>query len=162
MSIPKDVRAFFLKPENLSAEATLKQLAAAIETDNLRALGVALNALSGPNKKELLREKNADGVWAYRYNPKFAAGGKPARAAKKPRKVKPVKPRKPAAAKKARRKYTRRASAPAPLCGPAARWAVTSDGAFVDLASPATEIHAASARALVDFVRKLDASAVCA
>jgi len=37
------------------------------------------------------------------------------------------------------------------------RWALAADGAFVDLASPTREeISAPRARALVDFIRKLD------
>lgn len=88
---------------------------------------------------------------------KALGGGKPARAVK-PRKKKAAPMRKPP---KAKRKYTRHVKKPAarravPVV--ASRWAITDDGAFVDLVSE-LEIDVARARALVAFIRKLDEAA---
>ncbi len=88
-------------------------------------------------------------------------------AAGKARKVKTAKTRKVKSAKpakKAKRKGVRRTKKPAipPRVIAAARWAVTADGAFVDLVDPTVEISRSRARALVDFVRKLDAAEVAA
>jgi hypothetical protein len=66
----------------------------------------------------------------------------------------PVTKRKVRRAKHAKRKKHVRAASAVKAAAP--RWALTSDGAFVDL-TDSTEISKAKARALVDFVRVLDA-----
>ena len=83
---------------------------------------------------------------------KKAAGrsGKPARRVKK---AKPVKPRKYKKRKVKKTAITHSVKAAVPP----SRWAVTEDGAFLDLAAPGSdEISGTRARSLVAFIRKLD------
>lgn len=79
-----------------------------------------------------------------------SAGRKPKRRAKGAHKKKGKKHggRKPP-------KVQRRAATSRPARTPPARWALTADGAFVLLGTP-LEIPAHQARALVEFIRKLD------
>lgn len=163
MNYGDQLREFFQKPINLGAERTLVQLSTEIGCDDNHKLGIALWRMANKSH-ELKCEKNAGGKNVYRWNDKrerAAAGGgraarkkASARPGKSPRKVKAVKPRK-TAPKAARAKHGggQRTLQTAPA---AALWALRQDGAFVLLGTQ-TEIQRADARALIEFVRQLDA-----
>lgn len=141
MTIAGNVRDFFTAPANLGVELTIAQIAAKIKCDNIKALGLTLWKMA-TKTKELRHDKNDDGKRIYFYNPKFkGAKAAPAAGAGRPRKYK---------------KRTAVTSASRAVVT-ASRWALTQDSAFVDLASPdSDEISGDRARALVDFIRKLD------
>lgn len=166
MSILQQVRDHFVNPANLGAELTLKQISAAIDCDNDKRLGIELWGMVNRSRELITCGRDAEGKNIYRWNDKrerAAAGGgratrkkAAARPGKPPRKVKAVKPRK-TAPKAAREKHGggQRALQAAPA---AALWALRQDGAFVLLGTQ-TEIPRADARALIEFVRQLDAGA---
>lgn len=165
MSRTEAVREFFLAAKNMGAERTGKELADELAIDNSSGFSVTLHDMTTLSH-ELLREKNQDGRWVYRWNDKR----EPRRRAQlgggdaKPPKRKVQRNTAKRAARKCRIPAVVAPRAPDLPRSPLAahrlrsltRWALTEDGAFVDLKVPGLEIAAEQARALISFIRKLD------
>ena len=147
------IREFFVDPANLGAERTLKELSTALDSDDDKRLGIDLWCMV-KRTQELKSEKNADGYNVYRWNDK-SRRERPGGGAAKPKRA--GEKRMPKRATKVQRKTAKvqRTAATSPA---AARWALTSDGAFVNLSLErgSHEIPRDHARALVEFVRLLD------
>jgi hypothetical protein len=163
MSRTEQVREFFLAPKNMGAERTCNQLAEELGIDNFSGFAVTLFDMT-TKTHELVREKSTDGRFVYRWNDKASAtrdselGGGDA----KPKRGRPPKVQRKTAKRAAGKSklvvHNRQSGCAqrAPKCAAVTRWALTEDGAFVDLTTPGVEIDDARARGLVDFIRKLD------